>query len=403
MKPNLIIAGASFPFGALEFGTIACEHGFTPMYLEHAKFASLVEDRLPDLLLCDQIPTGLLNQPGMFVPVLESWVSEGAKLTNHDGLAFDHHAAATSRSKAALSAVLLHAGLPSVPRRDVKTKTDALDAATATGYPVILRQDAGYSGRGVRKADSPDELAEVWQSSISNQDSDDIREMRRVLASLESSLVIEPYFEGQEWSIDLVVSESAVMMIRATEKAIRIVEGCPTCIGYRLVSSEETLAELGASAQAWARALFQRTAMSFGCFDVRRNRVGEMVPIDFNARLGGDEVPRLVRAASLGGNPYAAALDATLAIDPSKMQTLRAGASIVHAYAEPDTVFHSISVDRLHRVLNTRQSGFRVGQSRSRRVATLMIQFDSSDEFFDACENQSDWLNLELSLEKSGS
>ena len=69
--------------------------------------------------------------------------------------------------------------------------------------------------------------------------------MRRVLASLESSLVIEPYFEGQEWSIDLVVSESAVMMIRATEKAIRIVEGCPTCIGYRLVSSEETLAELG--------------------------------------------------------------------------------------------------------------------------------------------------------------
>jgi len=403
MKPNLIIAGASFPFGAFDLGTIAGEHGFAPVFLEHAKFASLVEDRLPNLLLCEQIPTGLLNQPGILVPVLESWVSEGAKLKNHDGLAFDHHAAVTSRSKVALSDALTHAGLPSVQRRTVETKTDALDAATAMGYPVILRQDAGYSGRGVWKADSPDELAVVWQSSISNKDSDDIREMSRVLACQESALVIEPYLEGQEWSIDLVVSESAVMMIRATEKAIWIVDGCPTCVGYRVVSNEEILVELTANAQAWARALFQRATVSFGCFDIRRNRAGEMIPIDFGARLGGGEVPRFVRAASLGGNPYAAALDATLAIDPSKMQTLRAGASIVHAYAEPDTVFHSISVDRLHRVLNTRQSGFRVGQSRSRRVATLMIQFDSSDEFFDACENQSDWLNLELSLEKSGS
>ena len=69
-----------------------------------------------------------------------------------------------------------------------------------------------------------------------------------------------------------------------------------------------------------------------------------MVPIDFGARLGGDEIPRFVRAASRGGNPYAAALEASLLSDPSKMQTLRAGASIVHAYAEPNTVFHGISV-----------------------------------------------------------
>ena len=245
MKPNLIIAGASFPFGASDLGIIAGEHGFVPVFLDHAKFASLVEEKLPNFMLCEKIPTELLKQSGIFLPVLESWVSEGAKLKNHGSLAFDHQAAATSRSKVALSDALTHLGLSSVQRRIVETKTEAQNAATAIGYPVILRQDTGYSGRGVWKADSSDDLAVVWQLAKSNKDSDDIREMSRVLACDESSLVIEPYLEGQEWSIDLVVSDNAVMMIRATEKAIWTFDGCPTCVGYRIVSDEETIVGVG--------------------------------------------------------------------------------------------------------------------------------------------------------------
>ncbi len=399
MKPNLVVAGASFPFGPSDFGIIAIKHGFRPVYLEHPQFESSIDDRLSNLVICDEIPSTLLNQPGVYIPVLESWVSEGIKLATSELLSFDHHAAATSRSKTLLSEALSRVGCPSVPRSIVQSETAALAAAATAGYPVILRRDAGYSGRGVCRADSPEQLVSAWQFSLSSHDTDDILDMNRVLALKKPAFVIEPCFDGKEWSIDVVVSERFVVVIRATQKATKIVDGRPISLGYRIVSDEKMLAELTEAAQTWANALFRRTTVSLGSFDIRRDRAGHLVPIDFGTRLGGDELPRFVRAASLGKNPYAAALDAVLADDPARMQPMRSGASMIHVYAEPSTVFHGISVKPPAQVINVRQSEFRVGNSRPRRVASVMMRFDSSDAFFDACEHPTDWCNLNVSAE----
>ncbi len=56
-------------------------------------------------------------------------------------------------------------GVPVAPwsRGGVDTIEDALAAATAIGYPLMLKATAGGGGRGIRRVDSPAELAEAFQ------------------------------------------------------------------------------------------------------------------------------------------------------------------------------------------------------------------------------------------------
>ena len=73
-KGSLVIAGVSFPCGASEIGSVAFDHGFQPIYLEHAKFITSVEESLKDVKCCEQIPEQLIRQEGLFLPILESLV-----------------------------------------------------------------------------------------------------------------------------------------------------------------------------------------------------------------------------------------------------------------------------------------------------------------------------------------
>jgi len=56
---------------------------------------------------------------------------------------------------------------PVVPGSDgpVPTDSDALKIAESIGYPVLLKAVAGGGGRGIRRVDSPDELASNWKTA----------------------------------------------------------------------------------------------------------------------------------------------------------------------------------------------------------------------------------------------
>ncbi len=68
-----------------------------------------------------------------------------------------------SPAKEAMKAV----GLPMVPGSDglLDSLDEALAVAETIGYPVLLKADAGGGGKGMRRADSPDELREAWVSA----------------------------------------------------------------------------------------------------------------------------------------------------------------------------------------------------------------------------------------------
>ncbi|HWA83536.1 MAG TPA: biotin carboxylase N-terminal domain-containing protein, partial [Fimbriimonadaceae bacterium] len=67
--------------------------------------------------------------------------------------------------KAKAKAAAIAVGCPVVPGSDgpVPTDAEALKIAEEIGYPILLKAVAGGGGRGIRRVDSPDELAGLWK------------------------------------------------------------------------------------------------------------------------------------------------------------------------------------------------------------------------------------------------
>ena len=67
-------------------------------------------------------------------------------------------------SKSAARDIMRAAGVPVTPGSDgpVRSVEDALAAAEAVGYPVLLKASAGGGGRGIRRCDRPEDLATAY-------------------------------------------------------------------------------------------------------------------------------------------------------------------------------------------------------------------------------------------------
>ena len=70
-------------------------------------------------------------------------------------------------SKAAARTLAQGAGVPVVPGSDgpLKNARQAKALAGEVGYPVLLKASAGGGGRGMRQADSPEDLDRAWQEA----------------------------------------------------------------------------------------------------------------------------------------------------------------------------------------------------------------------------------------------
>lgn len=69
--------------------------------------------------------------------------------------------------KASAKFAAIACGCPVVPGSDgaVPNDAEALRVAEKIGYPILLKAVAGGGGRGIRRVDSPDELAGLWRTA----------------------------------------------------------------------------------------------------------------------------------------------------------------------------------------------------------------------------------------------
>jgi acetyl-CoA carboxylase biotin carboxylase subunit len=102
---------------------------------------------------------GYFSERANFAVALESL---GVKFVGPPTDAIESMGDKASAKKAAIAA-----GCPVVPGSDgaVATDSDALKIADEIGYPVLLKAVAGGGGRGIRRVDSPDELAGLWKTA----------------------------------------------------------------------------------------------------------------------------------------------------------------------------------------------------------------------------------------------
>lgn len=387
---NLILAGASFPCGVADLARVGRKHGFLPLLLEHPHNQSSLDGDARSCAWSDEVPTALANCSGVFLPLLESWVSAGLRLPPGSPLGFDRHAAAISRSKIALSAALQSARLPTIPRLAVESAEDALRIGHTLGGRMILRPDSGYSGRNVSYVSDPGQILSCWDRYCAVDCGPAAHEMRGVLDVCASPPVLEPWIEGAEWSVDCSINADAVFIIRLCEKVVVLVDGTPVTIGYRINADPDVLARFRLAAQRWCSSLFRDPQrLGFACFDIRETESGELVPVDFGTRLGGDYVPMLTRHASPSRNPYAAALDAALTQDERLLAPLTHGCALMHVYAKQAGSLIALNPAAEHTVIQVRPTGGNIrvepGNTKALRIATMMGLFETHAQFADAC------------------
>lgn len=328
-------------------------------------------------------------------------MSAGRRLADGSKLQFDQWAAALSRSKLGLSRVLAQAGLAAVPRAPASSLEQAQELARRWPGPVVLRPDAGYSGRGVWVARSAEELAFAWDRCRMERAGADFVEMRAVMDEGDDDrLLVEPWLAGGEWSVDCIASPAGVMLIRLCEKSHAVVDGKPITLGYRLINAPRLRAEIQQLLEHWIANLLPPNVVSFACFDVGRLPGGELVPLDFGLRLGGDGIPHLVRRAGRLLNPYAAALDAALAGEPARLARLQDGLALVHVFARREGTFEGLEVELEGDLVDVRPPGYRiepVGFGRAiRRVGSMVTQFDSHNEFIQVCRRSAEWSHVSV-------
>ncbi len=287
----LAIAGASFPCGVSDLARVVHRRGYDPVLLDHPHNAAKTDPGLPGVQFGTGLPDDLAAAQGLLLPLLESWVTEGVKLPMTANLAFDRRAGRISRSKISLSECLLAAGVAAVERRRVETVGDALREADSVGYPVVLRGDTGYTGHGVWVADSPNQLRTTWEEQSKEREEAGYAEMRGVMGVEADMLVLEPWLDGDEWSVDCIIARSRSSIIRVSQKATVVVDGRPVTLGYRLATEAGILAEVEEAVSCWSRAIFAPGVISFACFDFRRGAEGRFVPLDFGAALVGMSTP----------------------------------------------------------------------------------------------------------------
>lgn len=102
--------------------------------------------------------------------------SDFARACEENGLKFIGPSSAVidrMGNKAAARALMIQAGVPVVPGSDgvVKTWEAAKEIAEKIGYPVLLKASAGGGGRGMRRADNPDQIQEAFTAASAEAES----------------------------------------------------------------------------------------------------------------------------------------------------------------------------------------------------------------------------------------
>ncbi|MFI5385318.1 MAG: acetyl/propionyl/methylcrotonyl-CoA carboxylase subunit alpha [Fimbriimonadales bacterium] len=116
------------------------------------------------------------------------------------------------KARAKLAAIAV--GCPVVPGSDgpVPSDSEALKTADDVGYPILLKAVAGGGGRGIRRVDSPDELAGLWKMAAAEAQ-----------ASFGSSdMLIEKYVENPRHVEIQVLGDSHGNMIHLGERECSI-------------------------------------------------------------------------------------------------------------------------------------------------------------------------------------
>lgn len=215
----------------------------------------------------------------------ETWIAQTARVAAALGLPGSLEVVERCRDKHLTRAALAAGKVPQPLSRLVSGSDEALAAADAIGYPVVLKPRALAGGFGVVKAESPSQLREF----IGFTDASGL--MAPDMPSHTHSVLVEEYAPGPEISVDSVVHRGAVTPICLARKEVGFApyfeETGHVVDPFDPLWSDEALMDV-----------VTRTHTALGFTDGVTHTEIKLTPegpkiIEVNARIGGGLIPFL--------------------------------------------------------------------------------------------------------------
>lgn len=226
----------------------------------------------------------------------------------------------------------------SVQHALVHTLAQALPAARAIGYPVVLKPRALAGSVGVSRADDPAELRRLFPVA---------RDSRFSTLPAGHGILVEEYLDGPEISVDSVVVDGSVHCVHVARKRL----------GFAPFFEEvgHLVTEWGH--EPWADGVARLVAGAHSALgvdlgvthaEVRLTPRGPRL-VELNGRLGGDLIP-LAGEMATGVDLVAAAAELALGREPDLRHRRRRSAEVRFVYPPHDCRVLDLDVEHASRI-----------------------------------------------------
>jgi biotin carboxylase len=247
-------------------------------------------------------------------------------------------AARRCRDKYATRSLLAEAGVAPVRHRLVTSAEDAVRAADAFGYPVVVKPRSLAGSLGVVLADDRDSVREAFALSDAS---------RYGNLPTGHGVLVEEYLDGPELSVDSVAFDGEVHCVHVARKRL----------GFDPYFEEVGHLVAGWSHEPWAqpvRDLVTHAHRALGVAhgvthaEVRLTAAGPRL-VELNGRLGGDLIP-FISTLATGIDLVRAAAEMAFGRAPALVPLRAATAEIRFLYPEYDCRVDGVDVTRAERV-----------------------------------------------------
>ncbi|MEU9939095.1 ATP-grasp domain-containing protein [Streptomyces lavendulae] len=206
----------------------------------------------------------------------EGHLTAVARLAEHLGLATTSvESVRTCRDKAASRAAFAAHGVPSARSTAANSLDEALSAAVAIGYPVVVKPASAGGSIGVIKAETQEDLADAYAFATRGV---------QLHGGDNTVVLVEEYLSGEEVSVECVTYQGVTTAVAVTRKELGA-EPLFEEIGHTFTASDPLLETVAPIAAAAVKAT--GTVNGIQHVELRLTASGPRV-IEVNGRIGGD-------------------------------------------------------------------------------------------------------------------
>lgn len=242
----------------------------------------------------------------------------------------------TATNKHRVRAVMARAGIPDVPHAVAATWDEARAAATALGYPVVVKPVDLNSGTAVRRVSGEAALADAFAEITAPERNTRDQPLARLA-------LVEQVLEGPEYSVEAVTRDGVTTVLGVTAKSVtevsRPVTGGTHAVGY-VESGHDFPAPLDAAERATITGHVTRVLDAVGYShgishtEVRLTAHGPRL-VELNPRQGGGYIFDLVRLVT-GYDPLRVLTELALGREPAAAAPAAGSAAVRFLLAPED-------------------------------------------------------------------